>query len=355
MKRASPMDRRRTVMAAFAAGLIAAVFLQWTQVSAIGGGWDGLIAVGEIGPGRDFIESDFAEVTLVDHVGHDGQTVYIIARDPFMTDPAAADGLDSPGFRYRRILFPLIAGGFGLLPGAAVVWMMAGLIAGAYATIVASIAALARSSTLATRGVVAMLVAPGLWSAIRTSTVDVLALALLLLALIALRSAQSRRAIVFLALAALTKEIYAVAGLMAGWRAWRAGDRRSAVELAVVPAAVVSAWAVAVTVGVGGGFTPRGNLGPPFVGIIESIGAWSTSGVAPIAIGTMVLASLVAGALLIVRRTPFFGIHLLPWVVIGCVLTAWVWEIPDNAARALVAVWALVVAALVSDQDPSHA
>ena len=174
-----PMDDRRRVVGWFLVGIVVALFLQWTQVVTLGGRWDSLVYVGESGPGRAFIERELPDITLVEQLGHDGQTVYVVARDPFMTDPRAAASLDDAGFRYRRILYPMIAGLAGILgPNGVVVGMIVSSVV-AFAVVAAAVAALPRSRTVAFRGAVAVLVVPGLWLSVRTLTVDVIAVAFL--------------------------------------------------------------------------------------------------------------------------------------------------------------------------------
>lgn len=92
--------------------VVAAVLLAlvWPLMWAGGqGNVDALLGAGEEGPARAFVERDIPDLAPLEGVGHDGQQFYAIARHPF--DPAATDGAVEPvGYRYRRILFPLVAG-----------------------------------------------------------------------------------------------------------------------------------------------------------------------------------------------------------------------------------------------------
>lgn len=327
------------------AGIVAAIFLQWTQVRSLGGRWDALVYVGQEAPGRSYLLSLLPDLTLVPSVGHDGQTALIVATDPFMTDPAAAEALDSAGFRYRRILFPLLAGLGGLLSPTAAVGGMIVIAAVAYAVTLAAAAHLARGLR-AHWAVVAVAVAPGLWLSIRLLTVDVVAMALLASALVALDGRRVRTAAALLALAALTKEVYIVAAVVAGVVAWRAGRSNDGRWLVGVPAGALAIWSLIVQLRVGEGFSPRGNLGAPFVGLVESVDHWIETGAGDLLLGTAVVASLVVGAWVAARSSWPHRHQLLPWLLIAVLMSDWVWVIPGNAARALLPVWVLAAVAV---------
>lgn len=322
------------------AGIIAAVFLQWTQVQSLGGRWDALVYVGEDAPGRAYLLSILPDLTLVPSVGHDGQTALIVATDPLMTDPAAAEALDSAGFRYRRILFPLLAGLAGTLSPAAAISGMTIVAALAYAVTIAATAHLARG-VRAHWAVLAVAVAPGLWLSIRLLTVDALAIALLASALVALDLRRIRSAAVLFALAALTKEVYVVAALVAAFVSWRGRQPSDAAWLGGLPVLALGMWSTVVQLRVGEGFSPRGNLGAPLVGLVSSIDRWIDTGLSEVLLGGAVVASVGLAAATFTRARWPLRLQVLPWIVIGLLMSDWVWIIPGNAARALLPIWVL--------------
>ena len=77
--------------------------------------WASALRVGSRNPLRHQIERELGPITVATPTGHDGQLYYLIARDPFGRGPTvdALIQFDTPRYRYRRILFPLLAGGFG--------------------------------------------------------------------------------------------------------------------------------------------------------------------------------------------------------------------------------------------------
>lgn len=60
--------------------------------------------------------------------GHDGKYFFIQANDPWLLEPAVnAANLDRPEYRSRRMLYPTLAGGFGLFSPETILWAMPGI------------------------------------------------------------------------------------------------------------------------------------------------------------------------------------------------------------------------------------
>ncbi len=91
-----------------------ALLLQWLQVQALGGDWTGLVNTGRQSALRPLIEAELGPVSTVEQAGHDGQFSYLIAVDP-LGRGEAPQLFDHGAYRYRRILLPALAGGFGCL------------------------------------------------------------------------------------------------------------------------------------------------------------------------------------------------------------------------------------------------
>lgn len=90
------------------AGLLLVLSWQWLVVQgAYGGNWTGLFRIGSKQPrppGAQF-EGDYL---IEGSTGYDGQFYRLVAHDP-LNRHGLADYVDSPGFRYSRILLPLLA------------------------------------------------------------------------------------------------------------------------------------------------------------------------------------------------------------------------------------------------------
>jgi hypothetical protein len=177
-------------------------------------------------------------------IGYDGQWAYRIASDP----ATAWQELDSPAYRYQRILFPLLAralslGQIGLLP-----WAMIALNLAA-----GSLGAAALGGLLVRQGVTPWLalvfsLSLGSLLAVRLDLLELLALALALWGWLCYERDRTLPAIVLFALGGLTKEIALVfpLGLAAGELA-RVNPRR-ALALAVGALAPYLAWYVVLQI-----------------------------------------------------------------------------------------------------------
>src|SRR5690242_11704708 len=107
---------RLSLLGWFLAGCGLVLALQTFFVRQHGGDWAVLLHVGADKPHRAFIEEELGPIVCPDALGHDGQVNYLIARNPFYRHDSRAivNEYDAPPYRYRRILYPLLAGGFGL-------------------------------------------------------------------------------------------------------------------------------------------------------------------------------------------------------------------------------------------------
>lgn len=75
--------------------------------------------------------TDYAEEKLGREVltrpplGHDGKFFFVQANDPWLLNPEKnAEILDRPAYRSQRMLYPVLAGGFGLFPAEVIVWAL---------------------------------------------------------------------------------------------------------------------------------------------------------------------------------------------------------------------------------------
>lgn len=302
------------------------------------GSTDALLGVGTSGPSRVEIDREIPDLRHVDNVGHDGQQFYVIARHPF--DPSAARGsLDVPVYRYRRILFPLLAGlaapggGRSLLVAFAAISML-GVALGAW-----SLAALDGAPRWLP---VTMAFTPAVITSLSLSLSDALATGLALAGVLAVERRRWGGAVLALTLAALTRETL---GLVALGLAFAPGmPRRWRLSVVVVPSLAFAAWSI---------WTAR-QLGAPLLGgsaeqLAFPFTGWLTrhTGVASLALG------IVAGGLLAVAawrartRAPHIAMVLALELVLLISLSdlvAWDWmnSLRTAAPMLPLAIWALV-------------
>ena len=317
-------------------GGIASALLLWAQTQAVEG-TAGLLQVGETSALRPMIEEQLGEIPLAPGPGHDGQIYYAIGLD--LDGDEVAPLLDHGAYRYRRILFPLLASGFGALDGSA---LLIGMIV---VTITAAAVATGATAAIATRLgrsdwiALAVILNPGVWLSVRLLTADTIALALMAVGLLAVTSNRPRSAISF-AFSTLAKDVYLVtpSGLAV------AKDRKRWIIVAL-PLAVLVAWMAWLTITMGEGFTGRGNLAWPFAGIVHGAANWANLrldewfylGFAMLSVGTGLIFGL--------TRKSWMRWSILGWAVLGVISSNWVWNFGNNAARAFAPIAILVALA----------
>ncbi|MFQ5968589.1 MAG: hypothetical protein ACE5MI_13430 [Acidimicrobiia bacterium] len=326
----------RSLVGWFVIGVIVAVALQVIQMRSLGGDNTALLAVGSDSLLRPMITAELGEVHLVEGFGHDGQMSYLVARDPWRE---LGLSLDHAGYRYRRILFPLLAGGFGLLGPRATVWglqLWAVVGLGLAAAGLAGLAVVLRLPTWVVAGVLAN---PGVWLSVQLLTPDVLALGLTLTGLLLCLKNRWLAGAAALAAAALTKDQYLVSALgLAGWLWWSVRDRKRAVIVAAVPAGLLGAWSWSL--GPVEGMSVRGTLTLPGVGLLSSIGVWARDGARGVVFGLLAAVGLVYGAVnAVLARGSLYAWLTLPWIGLGLLSSTWVWDHGNNALRVFAPVW----------------
>jgi hypothetical protein len=321
----------------FLAGAVAGFWLQWIQASAIGG-WSGLIATSADSPMRPSIERELGTVALLPS-GHDGQFSFLMAVDPF--DRQNVDALFDDGpYRFRRILYPLLAGAAGRLSGRATLVGLILLAAVGMGLATASSAALAGRLGISRWAVAAVLANPGVWLGVQLLTSDALALGLALTGLLLWWDRRLVWATLLFAFAALTKDQYLLIGLsVAGWT-WFRGRRRESLTLAIGSALPLALWVAWVSWRMGNGATVRGNLA--LFGLLDAFHSWRAAGPSDqILIGLTLLAVLL-GIIVPLAADSLLRWLTWPWVILALVSSSWVWAVGNNAARVFAPVWIFV-------------
>jgi hypothetical protein len=286
--------------------------------------------------------------------GHDGQSFFIQANDPWYLHPDEhAALLDRPMYRAQRMLFPMIVGGLGLFPPSAIVWAMLitnllGLAVGAFVAAKLAVA----------WGGPAWL---GLWVPFNVGLLfeldiggsGILAYVCCLGALYALLHERLWLAAALFAAAALSREtmVAFAAGVFALWWLQR---RRTLWPIILTPLAAMAAWdgylwlRLQGIAGVGGG---TGNFGPPFLGILEAGRSWLHEPL-DLLFGVVFIAALVALVPLTLRGRLPLAWGALPFVALAVVLSVHVWLEPFNSARAIAPVFTALPFAILIPREP---
>ena len=318
------MPLPRVFLKWFAIGAVAAGFLAWSQSNEVGG-LAAMLQVGETSELRPYIEAELGPIPLARGNGHDGQIYYAMGLD--LIGDEAPELVDHGGYRYRRILFPLISSLGGLLGGEALLWGMVVVTVAATGLAAGMVAVLARHHGRSELFALAVLLNPGIWLSIRLLTADTLAIATMTVGLLALILGRPRGWLWF-SLSVLSKDVYlatpgglAVSRELSRWR------------LVAIPAAVLIAWMTWVSLAIGDGFTGRGNLAWPFTGIVESWGHWSGLAGDDLVYLVFALLSVLTGLVYGAWAGGRLRWPILAWSVLGVISSNWVWDFGNNAAR----------------------
>lgn len=323
-------------------GALVAGVLIATQANAVGG-MTGLLQVGEVSRLAPLIEEEVGDLPLAPGKGHDTQIYYAIGID--LRGEQMPELFDHGPYRYRRILYPAAASLFGLLDGRALLVSM---------IIITLLSAAAASGLIATMAVraggsewlaLAVVLNPGVWLSVRLLTADIVAMALMLLGLNLFAVGRRGAPFVF-ALTGLTKEVFLLTpGALAISK-----DRRRW-SLIVVPAFTLVAWMTWLTFTMGNAFTGRGNVGLPFVGMVEAFDVWVTSDLADIFYVVFGLLSVLAGLVFSVFRRTWLRWTVLAWSLLGIISSSWVWDIGNNAARVFAPIVVLIALAVAGSPE----
>lgn len=343
---------RHETVAAFALGTFVALLVIGTGAWYLGG-WAGLVRVGSRNPMFNRINHELGPLPS-ETTGHDGQLYYLIARDPAgsLGTPEALASFDpqGPRYRYQRILFPLLAGGFGqfgpkgTLVGMLVILVLSIAVAGA------ALAELGGYFNVAPLTIILALMNPGSLIGVWLLTGDPMALALALVAVVAALRGAHALTVIGCTLAALTKEVYLLVPLaLAAWH-WHSGRRSRAISLAVIPALPVIVWGawLAGSLPSAGGDGVGGAIGAPFRGLAAAVPYWIRYERHPFELMLALFTCLVVARGIVKVWTR--GHALLrwlsaPWIVLAVLATFEVWGKPNNVARAIAILWPMTLLA----------
>ena len=301
------------------------------------------LALGEETPRQTaYAEGLLGRVVLRAAFGHDGKFFFAQANDPFYLNPDEhAAFLDQPLYRGQRMLFPLLAGGFGLFPPRVVVWAMLGL--NLTALILATVVA-AKLATLWGASPWLGLSVPlnlGLLSEIDIGGAGVIAMLMSLAAVYAIArqprgvSTGLLGASLLLSLAALAREVALLFALGLVALYWLR-HRVAAWQLVAFPVLGAACWRLYLVCRLSGlpSGEPEQALSAPFLGLWEAFGYWVQDPI-DLAIGAVLLAVLAAFALKGIRSENLLAWGALPTIALATILSVRVWREPYDIARAI--------------------
>jgi len=294
--------------------------------------------------GEDSVEiTSYAEEKLGREVrtrvlqGHDGKFFFVLANDPLLLEPDEnAAVLDRQRYRSQRILYPLLAGGAGILPPGVVVWALIGINVVALGVGSWAVAGIAMKHGVSPWWGLGFALNVGLLSELYIDGAGILAFALVCVGALALEHDRLGPAAIAFAGAALTREVMlAFVGFVAVFWLIR---KRAIPWLVVLPAAMaVSAWALYVRIrvpAVEGVDQVKEITLVPFSGLIEAV----TSGRA-VSVDLVLMFLFVCLMVLVPVRAWKSDVYLtwgaVGFAVLAPFLTVFVWQKSWDISRAL--------------------
>ena len=283
---------------------------------------------------------------VTDGLAHDGKYFFAQANDPWYLEPERhAAVLDASLYRAQRMLYPMLAGGFGLFPPGVILW----------STIVINVLAMAIGAAIAARLAVIWGYSPwfGIWVPLNIGLLlelnlgnaGVLAYTCCLAALLALEAKQTWQAALLFAAAALTREVMILfpTGLLILWVIQR---RRPPWRLVLVPAVAMGIWHLYLRVrlsGIEGSGVGSGTraLAPPFVDLIQGVRYWMRDPT-HLVINLLILAIVVSFVPLALRSRLPIAWGALPFVALAGVVSFMVWKETYDFPRAFAPVFTAI-------------
>ena len=341
-RRESPVSSYKLPVLVGVVGLTVATVLVLRSLSAVG--WDPTLFVSfgeEAAATRAYGEERLGEVYLRSGQGHDGKFYFVQANDPWVVEPEVnASVFDRPLYRSQRMLYPVLAGGFGVLEPATIVWglvavnvLMMGL--GTFAT---SIVAM-RMGGSPWFGVTFGLNF-GFISELYIDGSGIVAAAAAFGAMALLLSKRRWWGIGLLVAAALAREAMLIAAVGSAYWLWKRGERRDAFLAMVAPGLAVLIWAVYLRfrIDLDVGFDQVQEIGWPFVGFVQALPGWMGESLDITAgLGTVLLLALYTRRVL--RSNELAGWAFLGFIPLAFVFTHQVWLNYYDFTRALAPVF----------------
>jgi hypothetical protein len=301
----------------------------------------GLLQVGERSELKPLIEDQLGAIPLASGPGHDGQIFYAIGLD--LTGDEVGPLVGHAGFRYRRILYPVVSSLFGLLEGSALLYGMVVVASVSMALSAGMVAAMSarfgRSELLA----LAVVVNPGVWLSVQFLTSDAFTLVLMLAGLYAFALKRTRSSAIWFALGALAKDVSVATSTPFG-----AQHQRWPISL--VPLGILVAWMGILVLHFGYGFASTGNFGWPLAGMFNASSNWPILDTSEWFYLLFGMASVIVGLATSFRRS-WLQWSIWTWTGLALISSNWVWDFGNNAARAFAPIMVLAALSRVSTSD----
>lgn len=333
------MEARRTALRYAAVGLVVHLALVAVFLLKYDRNPEYFVHFGRQGSVMPLARKLFGRELLVPHKdGHDGQTFWLLARDPLLLHGNRDAHLyDRPGYRAQRIGYSALAAPWRLIGGEhALFWgllltNLAMVLLGGYVA-----ALIAFELRAPPRAALALALNPAVITAVILDTSDTMALAFLLLALYLLLRHRTGWAVAAGTVGVLAKEP-TLLGLAGVALLAPVLDRRTRVALVGIPGAAAGAWFLYAHWRLGWPSAGIQEFAAPFYGYYEAfMKGWRPIGNWADAIVAVLLIPLAWVVLARFRRRPSLLLAAaVPFAAMLPFLSGQVFDLADNSLRAL--------------------
>jgi len=329
---------RATIGLVVLVGILLPILVSVRAIAGAGGDATIFVAFGEdAAPTREYAESRLGEVYLRPAQGHDGKFFFVQANDPLILEPENhAAVLDRPLYRSQRMLYPLLAGGFGLFGPEEIVWAM--LIVNVLAMGVGTwmVARIAEEMGGSPWWGLAFALNIGFLSEVNIGGAGVVAAAAAFGAVLMFMRDRVPVGTGLLVAAVLAREAMLIAVVGIALWLWLQRRRKTAATVAVIPGLAVLAWAVYLRFRIGQGSvaTEVQEIGWPLVGFVEAFASWLGDPL-DLVVGIAMMALFVLFTRRVLISSHVVGWAFLGFVVMGLVFTEQVWRSYFDITRAV--------------------
>jgi hypothetical protein len=290
-------------------------------------------------PLLEYAEDHFDDPILAGGDGHDGKYFFIQASDPFYLQPDQnADLLDRPTYRAQRMLYPTIAGGFGVFSSAVTAWMLVilNIVAVGVGTYLTSRVSL--SLGLSPLFGLAFFINPGVFVSSVIDTAEVFAMAFLMAGILMALQRKLRPAAGFFTLSVLSRETMLLCVI--GWVIFELLRNRKLRWEMSLPFVAVGVWWAYLRLRIGylsEDVQDVRALGRPFEGLIDAFRDWTSEPgrIDDLVIGVALVLICVFFVYLAFARRSLIPLIAAGFGFVGLLMVEEVWSHYFDSTRAL--------------------
>ena len=309
-----------------------------------------MLALGEDAPSQTAYAERMLgrDVVVREFLGHDGKFFFIQANDPWILDPMEhAAFLDRPLYRSQRMLYPMLAGGFGSFTASVIVYSMVGINIVAVGIGSATTARLAQATGASRWLGLAFCFNPGVLGELDIGGGGVVALSLGMAGLLALQRRAFGWAFVGMGGSVLARETMVLFVVGAAFGYWLA-TRQISLKLALIPTFAALAWRTYASFQLG----PVGNPGASADAVAYNLSSYPLEGLA-LSFRTwvedpgrftwtfcLILLMLMFGRRALKSRNAI-GWSGVPILFLAAMLSENVWREPYDIARAVAPIFTI--------------